>query len=172
MRFQHCHLHQQLVNSRNLPPDFKSCSHNAKVGPRYQRILRKFQQRRTQKLLRKVINLAAQVLYQLLHKRVSQFALYAVRLSRGKFCNNRNFSLLTFCTIANQRAPIRSRDKLLRASRVVAVEKTIGKLPSRRLVAAKIYFRRSFRNFKSVLSDKFPNQGCLPTCLLYLVFAK
>ena len=25
--------------------------------------------------------------------------------SRGKFCNNRNFSLFTFCTIANQRAP-------------------------------------------------------------------
>ena len=92
--------------------------------------------------------------------------------SRGKFCNNRNFSLFTFCTIANQRAPIRSRDKLLRASRVVAVEKTIGKLPSQRLVAVKIYFRRSFRNFKSVLSNKFPNQGCLPTCLLYLVFAK
>ena len=98
--------------------------------------------------------------------------LVITQYSRGKFCNNRNFSLFTFCTIANQRAPIRSRDKLLRASRVVAVEKTIGKLPSRRLVAAKIYFRRSFRNFKSVLSDKFPNQGCLPTCLLYLVFAK
>ena len=103
---------------------------------------------------------------------IAKHLLFANYKSRGKFCNNRNFSLFTFCTIANQRAPIRSRDELLRVSRVVAVEKTIGKLPSRRLVAAKIYFRRSFRNFKSVLSDKFPNQGCLPTFLLYLVFAK
>ena len=86
---------------------------------------------------------------------LSHFKVYAFRMtrSRGKFCNNRNLSLFTFCTIANQRVPFSSHDQQLRASRVVAVEKTIRQLPSQLLVAAKIYLRRSFRNFKSVLSD-------------------
>ena len=48
---------------------------------------------------------AAKDLIKLVDELVAQNALEYTPGSRGKFCNNRNFSLFTSCTIASQRAP-------------------------------------------------------------------
>ena len=39
------------------------------------------------------------------NKRLIEATLKFIHASRGKFCNNRNLSLFTFCIIANQRVP-------------------------------------------------------------------
>ena len=91
--------------------------------------------------------------------------------SKDKCCSNRIFGLFTFCTTAYQRASFFDHE----ISNSAVESRRCGKNHRKNTLSTfgcrKNMLLESLQKLKSVLSDNFPNQGSLLTCLLPLALA-